>query len=316
VRQPRQEQEDRTAIPVLTAIEDKVSHAVRAQYEEMPYPRWAQSGFVGKIMPLEQYLAAQFRSPLPRPFGRTGRVDILVAGCGTGEHPIETARRYANAQVLAIDLSLASLAYARRMTRMLGLRNIEYAQADILNLGTVGRRFDVIESVGVLHHLADPAAGLRALVSLLRPNGLMLLGLYSKLARREINAARAFIAQRGYGATAADVRRCRQDLLALDDSAPLKSVTHSWDFYTTSMCRDLLFHVQELQFTIPDIKTLLAQHGLTFIGLYVEPAIQQMYCARFPNDATMTDLDNWSTLEADNPLVFATMYRFWVQKHQ
>ena len=63
--------------------------------------------------------------------------------------------------MLAIDISRTSLAYARRKTREAGIANIEYAQADILKLGTLERRFDVIETVGVLHHLAEPTAGLR-----------------------------------------------------------------------------------------------------------------------------------------------------------
>ena len=64
----------------------------------------------------------------------------------------------------------------------------------------------MIETAGVLHHLADPAAGWRLLLSLLRPNGLMFVGLYSVTARRSLTAARAQIAARGYRATADDIR--------------------------------------------------------------------------------------------------------------
>jgi SAM-dependent methyltransferase len=216
--------------------------------------------------------------------------------------------------VLAIDLSLSSLCYARRMTRALSVPNLEYAQADILKLCEIDRRFDVIESVGVLHHLVDPEAGWRALASLLRPNGLMLVGLYSRFARRQIALARDFIAQRGFGPTADGIRRCRQELLALDDDAPLKNVTKFWDFYATSTCRDLLFHVQEHQFTIPDVKAFLARNGLIFIGFMIDPTVQQHYRVRFPHDAAMTDLDCWSALEVENPLIFTNMYQFWVQK--
>ncbi len=63
---------------------------------------------------------------------------------------------------------------------------IEYAQADILELGSLDRRFDLIESIGVLHHLADPFAGWRVLLSLLRPGGVMKLGFYSAVARRDL----------------------------------------------------------------------------------------------------------------------------------
>ncbi len=71
---------------------------------------------------------------------------MLIAGCGTGQQAIETAPRYSGARTLAVDLSLTSLAYALRKTRELGVPNLEYAQADILKLGAIGRTFDVIES--------------------------------------------------------------------------------------------------------------------------------------------------------------------------
>ena len=124
--------------------------------------------------------------------------------------------------MLAIDISRTSLAYARRKTRALGLTNIEYGQADILKLASLGRHFDVIETVGVLHHLADPAAGWRLLLSLLRPNGLMLVGLYSATARQSLAAARAFIAERGYTPTAEDIRACRQELMQRHGMPPFR----------------------------------------------------------------------------------------------
>ena len=68
-----------------------------------------------------------------------GGSNILIAGCGTGQHAIETAQRFSPARVLAIDLSLSSLAYAKRQTRAIGLDTIEYAQADILKLESIER---------------------------------------------------------------------------------------------------------------------------------------------------------------------------------
>jgi tetratricopeptide (TPR) repeat protein/SAM-dependent methyltransferase len=313
VREPLEELSDRARIPALTAITDAVSRAVRDQYEQMPYPRWATAALPGARTPIDQHLRGQFRRAPLRPLGRTGRLDVLVAGCGTGEQPIETARRYADADVLAVDLSLASLAYARRMARKVGIGNIAYAQADILELGAIDRRFDVIESTGVLHHLADPWAGWRVLMSLLRPNGLMFVALYSRRARQAVTLARAFIAQRGFGSGADDIRRCRQEIMALDDSAPLKAVTRFGDFSTVSNCRDLLFHVQERQVDLAEIKAFLAANGLTFIGFLLDPAVQQAYLTRFPRDPAMIDLACWSAFEADNPDTFGGMYQFWVQ---
>src|SRR5580692_1075838 len=109
VRDPLEEAADKRAIPTLTPITDKVSQNVREQYEDNPYPRWT-------LNPLAGFANAIREQP--------------------------------QARLLAVDLSLSSLAYARRKTREEGVTNIEYAQADILNLQGIGRIFDRIESVG------------------------------------------------------------------------------------------------------------------------------------------------------------------------
>jgi tetratricopeptide (TPR) repeat protein/SAM-dependent methyltransferase len=317
VREPIEELELRHAIPALTVIEDDVSLKVQSQYEDMPYPRWITPALPVAPVGIDLYLRQRF--PLA-PFTEIGgreRLDVLVAGCGTGQHAIETARRFVGAHVLAIDLSRASLGYAARKTKALGLTNIDYAQADILKLGAIGRSFDVIEASGVLHHMADPAQGWRVLLSLLRPGGFMHVGLYSALARRDVLAARQFIAERGYGQTADDIRQCRQELMACADGTPLKNVCKFSDFFTVSECRDLLFHVQEHQLTIPQIKAFLAENGLTSIGFATEA--EHAYRQRFPaadelHDENLRDLDKWHLFETENPLQFVNMYQFWVQK--
>jgi tetratricopeptide (TPR) repeat protein/SAM-dependent methyltransferase len=268
-RQVRERQEERqlqTSVPRLTPIEDGVSLLVKQQYEESPYPRWMKAAPVGKSITIDGYLRRQFPLVSLRNVAKKRCVEILVAGCGTGQHSIETAQRFIGAQVLAVDLSLTSLCYAKRKTRELGLNNIEYAQADILQLGSIGRAFDAIEASGVLHHLADPMAGWRLLLSMLRPGGFMRLGLYSKMARQDIVDARRFIAERGYRPSAEDIRRCRQELTSFGDGTPLKRVTELSDFFSTSACRDLLFHVQEHQLTLREISAFLTQNRLEFLG--------------------------------------------------
>src|SRR5262249_46596860 len=185
VREPAQERRLRASIPVLTAIEDEVSRKVRQQYEENPYPRWERAEPPGQPLLFDQYLRRRLPAAVFQNLGKP-QTDVLIAGCGTGQHAIETAQRFAGASTLAVDLSLASLAEARRKTIGLGEIRIEYGQADILALGLLGRSFDLIESFGVLHHLADPFAGWRVLLSLLRPGGFMALGLYSEIARADI----------------------------------------------------------------------------------------------------------------------------------
>jgi 2-polyprenyl-3-methyl-5-hydroxy-6-metoxy-1,4-benzoquinol methylase len=308
IREPLEEESDRNVIPVLTPIEDAVSLQVQHQYEESPYPRWTA---VPQIEPttVVHFLRDRLNIvPISWPQTTVG-VDILIAGCGTGSHSIDSALRFPKARILAIDISRASLAYARRKSCALGLTNIEYGQADILKLASLGRRFDVIETVGVLHHLADPAAGWRVLLSLLRPHGLMLVGLYSVTARQSLAAARAFIAERGYRATAEDIRTCRQDLIQRSGMPPFR------DFSSTSGCRDLLFNVMEHQFTIPQIEEFLDANGLTFLGFEQLPSdVFRQFRQQFSDADALCDLDSWHAFEQMHPLTFGNMYFFWVQK--
>jgi SAM-dependent methyltransferase len=311
VREPWEERQYRDLIPRLTPIDDDASVQVREQYEQNPYPRWVHAASVAEPTTIDEHLRNQFPSAPFRPLAHATGIDILVAGCGTGRHPIELARKYRDARVLAIDLSLTSLCYAKRKTPAALASGIQYAQADILELDLVNRSFDLIEVSGVLHHLADPLAGWCALLSLLRSGGFMHVGLYSELARQDIVAVRQFIAERGYRPTVDNIRRCRQDLL----NSPLKGVAKAGDFFSTSECRDLLFHVQEHRLTIPEMKSFLAENDLKFIGFEFPPRLMQHYRNLFGGDHLMRDLDRWHALESERPDTFAGMYQFWVQKN-
>ncbi len=311
VIEPATEQKLAAALPALTPIDDETSLAVRQQYEESPYPTW------GTVEPV---IASSFDERMQRMFPLTyvpiakANPGILIAGCGTGRQSIEAALSFPDAKLLAIDLSLASLGYAARKTQEMGIRNLEYAHADILRLSDISTDYDVIESSGVLHHLRDPLQGWDALLSRLRPGGAMRIGLYSKSARHNVNVARDFVQKGGYQSTPEGIRACRQTLVASKDPA-LQWMTYSTDFFTTSSCRDLLFHVQEHQFTLPEIKTYLARKNLTLLGFDSLPAaFFTDYRAKFPGDTAMTNLDHWHSFEEKHPQMFGGMYQFWIQK--
>lgn len=314
VLEPAEELQLRASIPCLTSMADEVSHLVQAQYEESPYPRWVKIAPAGKAKNIGSYLRQKFPLVPLEGVARSGRVGILVAGCGTGQHSIGTVQRILDAQVLAVDLSMSSLSYAKRKTRELGATAIEYAQADLLKLGALGRHFDVIESVGVLHHLADPWAGWAVLLSLLRPGGFMKLGLYSEAARHNVVRIRAWIAAHGYGARPDEIRRCRQDLMDLDASADFGMTLRSPDFFSTSACRDLLFHVQEQRMTLSAIHAFLDRNALQFLGFDMESDLLEAYRLRFPDDREAIDLEQWQVFENENPDTFAGMYQFWIRK--
>jgi SAM-dependent methyltransferase len=308
ISEPLRERELDHTIPRLTPITDATSAAVRQQYEENPYPRWVDPASSPPQETVQAYLRRRFA--VPSVTGGESACEMLVAGCGTGRHPVEVARRFSNARILAIDLSRPSLAYALRKTRELGLSQIDYAQADILELGLLDRRFDAIDAGGVLHHLADPFAGWRILWGLLRAGGVMRVALYSALARRDIVAARRFVAERGFKPTPEDIRRCWDELLA----GPLRTVARLYDFFSVSECRDLLFHVQEHGLTLPAIKEFLTQLGARLFGFELPPGVGELYSRRFPDDPAMINLDHWHAFEQDNPDTFAGMYQFWIAK--
>lgn len=310
--EPAEERALAAAMPQLTGIDDDVSRQVRAQYEESPYPRWVFSATVPAPVAIDRHLRDQFPTAQFNLLGAREPFDVLVAGCGTGRHAIEVAQSYPDARVLAVDLSLSSLAYAARKTPAHLAEAISYGQADILKLGNIGRTFDLIECRGVLHHLRDPQQGLRALLPLLRPDGVMKIGLYSEAARADIVRAQAFIAEQGFAATADGIRRCRQALLAHPE---LKALAMWGDFYSTSDCRDLLFHVQESRTTIPQIKMMLAQAGLRFIGFEFAPAVLASLRGLFAQAGwSMNNLDHWSACEDAQPDLFRGMYQFAAQK--
>jgi len=311
LREPMRERALRDAIPRPAAIDDDVSRRVRRQYEENPYPRWVDGA--GNVAPVtvDAYLRATIPGAVFAPLGTAAQLDVLVAGCGTGSLPIELAKKLSGVRVFAIDLSLASLAYAMRKTPAALADRLSYAQADILQIGTLGRGFDVVDASGVLHHMADPKQGLRALLAVLRPGGLMHLGLYSEIARRNVTAARNYLAEKGYQPTTDGIRRARQDIL----DSNLRGIAGIGDFFTTSECRDLLFHVQEHQLTIPKIKSLLTETGLNFIGFVFDSPQVRRYAALFARSGASTvDLDAWHAFEMRNPDMFSGMYQFWVQK--
>jgi 2-polyprenyl-3-methyl-5-hydroxy-6-metoxy-1,4-benzoquinol methylase len=313
VREPAEEQRIGAAIPRLTDIEDDVSLLVQRQYEENPYPRWIKVPPSRKADGIEAYLRQMFplaafdRSPA------SGRAEILVAGCGTGQQSIRASQKFPEARILAIDLSRSSIAYAIRKTRELNVSSIEYAQADLLKLGSLGRQFDVIMAGGVLHHLADPWTGWRTLLSLLRPGGFMFLGLYSKIARRDVVRLRQWIAEQGYGSTADEIRRCRQDLMNPGNGIGSADGRPS-DLFTISGCRDLLFHVQEHCVTPIEIARFLQENNMAFLGFDIAAEVLQSYRLRFPEDRAATNLAQWQVFENENPDTFVGMYQFWIQK--
>jgi 2-polyprenyl-3-methyl-5-hydroxy-6-metoxy-1,4-benzoquinol methylase len=298
VLEPRQMYKIKENIATLFPIKDKTSKKVQEQYEDFPYPRWS---FISKeIMDIPQEL-----------FLHNLKGNILVAGCGTGREAIELAACYPECDILAIDLSLTSLSYAIMRAEQNQLDNITFKQSDILDLTDLDKKFDFIASSGVLHHMKEPLKGWDTLVKLLKPEGTMRIGLYSKLARESIIEAREVIEEQNIKNDIAGIRSFRNQAPGMLNKHTLDSIRRFRDYYILSECRDLLFHVQEHCYDLTDINNMLDSLNLSFTGFYQKQKILIEYAKTYPEDINKNNLINWSNFEKKHQDAFVEMYRFW-----
>ena len=313
IKEPRIEHELKKDIKSIDEIKNLISKKVRNQYEKNPYPRWRYFNNLSEVNFVDD-LNKQIKPNMIDNKDISDHPIILLAGCGTGKH-ILSLKKYKNAKIVAVDLSLSSIAYAKRKTEELGIKNIDYLHADILNLNNLDKRFDIIESVGTLHHMEDPIKGLKILIDLLKPNGLMRLGLYSDHARANIVSLRNFIDKNNLKNTNEDIKACREMIINNKTNTPITDIILNRDFYSMSSVRDLLFHTQEHRYTVPDIIKILESQNLQFLGfVFSNQLIKKRYSKIFPNDKLQTNLRSWNEFEMKYPDTFISMYQFWVKK--
>ena len=292
-------------------ISNKISKLVRNQYEENPYPRWRYAN----INPKANFLFELNSDISPNKiFIKNDFINTktLIAGCGTGQ---QLARRidYKGSSVLAVDLSISSLAFAKRKMQELNINNIEFLHLDLLKLENLKQKFDIIECVGVLHHLEDPELGLKVLLNILKPNGFLKLGLYSELARKHIIEARKIIKNNNFSNNIDEIRNFRE-MIKNNNNNSFQKLNLNFDFHTTSSVRDLIFHAQEHQFTIPKISKLIQKYNLEFLG-FTNKSIKKDYSNFFKDDEKNTSLKNWNEFEIKYPDIFQGMYQFWIKKN-
>jgi len=305
-------------------ISDKnsVSTKVQVQYEENPYPRWKDIGF-NTASSYQQALLKNFPQLNLSHWQGKQKLNVLVAGCGTGRQAIRLASYFNDLNIVAIDLSGRSLAYAKQQASKYNVDNIQFIQADILEFSDFPMLFDVIECSGVLHHMEDPEQGLQSLSNLLSPTGVMKIALYSETARKQVITFRKLIAnsnqQSGQGeGRNLDQRLLRQALLMNQISGDWNDIINSNDFYSMSNCRDLIFHEQEHQFTPSKISDLLINNQLDFIGMLPTTSGRKAFeKSTGLNMEKMTDnntLQNWDKAEQEQKDIFAGMYQFYCRK--
>ncbi len=298
IEEPLEERRLRETIPALGRLQNEVSLKVREQYEENPYPRWRYAN-----AQVDESKSFHFK----RPF------QILIAGCGTGKQVFQERYMYPYAHITAVDLSLSSICYAKRKIQELGVDRVEFMHADILELGQLDKKFDFIMCSGVLHHMQEPEAGLKVLLSLLKPKGIMNIGLYSEVARQTVVKLRELVAEKGWKPDREGIQAFRAYINALPTEDHLRYVTRWRDYYSMSMVRDLIFHVQEHRYTFLQLDEMFKRHGLAFLDFsFIFPDVLADFLRKHPGPENYRNFELWDAFERKRPEAFASMYQMWL----
>jgi SAM-dependent methyltransferase len=274
----------------LTAVDR--AEEVRSFYENHPYP--------APLLSLDKHREL-YRNPdrrralsfllWPTQAQRTRR-EILVAGCGTSQAAAH-AMREPDAHVTGIDISEASLRHTRDLQRKYDLRNLDLHRLAVEEVGKLGQTFDEIVCTGVLHHLPDVDAGLRALRSVLAPDGAMHLMVYAAYGRAGLYMMRDYCRLLRVRATDEDLRDLGDLLGALSADHPIADVVRrAKDFRRPDALADALLHPQDRAFTVPQIYASLQQCGLKF-GRWYDQAPYLPQCgaiAGMPHAARLLSL--------------------------
>jgi SAM-dependent methyltransferase len=296
-------------IPALTDVRDPTSLAVQGRHDGTHPPRWRDV-----TLPAPGATRRVIETRIDRSIRLPDRPRVLIAGCGSGEEALRAAVTYGiGAEVTVIDLSRARLgAVARRAERM-GVKGLSFAVADILEL-RAEVPFDVIECLGALPSMADPARGLDALAGLLAPKGIMRLGFASERGRRFVGEAVAAARARGIDPTEDGVRAFRHWMLTEPPGPWAVGLTRHPAFYALGPCRELLFPVHQHAVSPSGLGRFLAEAGLAFRGFEVANAEREAFKRAYPDDRAWLDLERWETFEELNAEAFRTGYLLWCVK--
>ncbi len=199
-------------------------------------------------------------------------VRILDAGCGTGVSTDSLVHLNPQAQVTAIDLSPGALKVATERCQRSGANRVEFHHLSLFDVDTLPGQFDLINSVGVLHHTPDPIRGIQALAGKLAPGGLMHIFVYGELGRWEIK-----LMQEAIGLLQGDKRGDYQDGVKIGrsifESLPatnrlVKREQERWaiENHKDECFADMYVHPQEIDYNIETLFELIDASGLDFVG--------------------------------------------------
>ena len=283
---------------------DALSDVVSRQYERWVYPEPIED-LPGWLTSNWQWFdpSHSFRVLWPE---RTFRpdLDILVAGCGTNQAAV-LAFTNPDARVIGIDVSEASLGHHRHLADKYRLGNLELHRLPIEQVGTLDRTFDLIVTTGVLHHLADPAAGMRALGQCLRSDAVLAVMLYATYGRMGVEMMQSVFRDFGLKQDARSVGLVREAIACLGPEHPLQSyLAIAPDLTDDAGIVDTFLHGRERAYTIDGCRQLVADAGLAFQDLFLRAPYYAPTRTSNAFLASISELpreEQWSVMERVNP---------------
>ncbi len=261
-------------VPAATAA--VIAEQVSAFYERHPYPPPVDDLDAYRQVWDDQRRRADSHLFWPAEPYRDDR-SILVAGCGTTQ-AAHYAVRWPRAQVIGIDVSAKSIAFTQGLKRKHALANLEVHQLTVERAAELGRTFEHVVCTGVLHHLPDPDAGLRALHDVLTPTGALNVMVYAPYGRAGVYMLQDYCRRLGIGGTAPEIRDLAASLKALPPDHPIAPLLrNSPDFTDRTALADALLHPLDRSYSVPQLLDFLARAGLAF-GRWIRQAPYLPWC--------------------------------------
>lgn len=280
-----------------------LSDVVAGQYEKWVYPE--------PIKDLPAWLASNWQWFDPSHAHRLfwpdrdycADLDILIAGCGTNQAAVFAYTNPA-ARVVGIDVSAASLDHHRFLQQKYGLNNLELHRLPIEEVGKLNRGFDLIVSTGVLHHLADPKLGMRALAQCLRPDGVAAIMLYARYGRIGVEMLQGVFRDLGLQQDEASLAVVKATIATLPPDHPLQSyMTVAPDLQFDAGLVDTFLHGRDRSYTVADSLNLVDAGGLVFQEWFFKSSYEP---ATAPGDSFLTTVaalpkeQRWTVMERIN----------------
>lgn len=250
-------------------------------------------------------------------------IRILDAGCGSGVGTEYLVHLNPQAQVVGIDLSAGTLEVARKRCQSSGADRVEFHHLSLYDVEQLPGEFDLINCVGVLHHLPDPIRGIQALAKKLAPGGLMHIFVYGELGRWEIGLMQKAIAllqgnQRGDYRDGVQVGRKIFSSLP-ENNRIVKREKERWSIenHRDECFADMYVHPQEVDYNVDTLFDLIDVAELEFVG-FSNPSFWQLerLLEKAPElierAKTLTERQRYRLIELLDPEV--THYEFFLAR--